>query len=403
MIILSIKKEYNQQPDETLAEWKYRLLIGKAKKQIKMSWTQIRDMLMLDCTADHLRHHAYGALGYETYLSSMYRESNIDTDVEDQKLSLQREKIRMQDQKRELNRQVREWARAEHIQETIMSAIAGLPALPKPRKGATKQGDHEGILMLSDWHVGMTTANCCNVFNHAVLVERVEKLIAKTIDHCQLHGVRKLHVFCLGDLVNGLIHVTTRINNEEDVIQQSMIAAELLAGMFSRLSAEMDLEVYWSRGNHDRVSANKKESVCRESFADLILWYLEARLAGYDAIHFCENEVDDEIIVTEIMSQTVFAAHGHKDKPARAVENLSLLLKQFPDLVLMGHFHSAAEREIQGADVVVNGSLCGTDDYAMSLRRTSKPSQKLIIMSRSGRECTYNIDLSDALRRDQGV
>ena len=93
------------------------------------------------------------------------------------------------------------------------------------------------------------------------------------------------------------------------------------------------------------------------------------------------------------MGQTIFAAHGHKDKPATAVEHLSLLLKTFPDMVLLGHYHSAAEREIQGAEVIVNGSLCGTDDYAMSLRRTSKPSQKLLVINREGRLCTYNITL----------
>ena len=93
------------------------------------------------------------------------------------------------------------------------------------------------------------------------------------------------------------------------------------------------------------------------------------------------------------MGNTIFAVHGHKDKPAGAVQNLSLLLKQFPDMVLMGHFHSTAEREIQGAEVIVNGSLCGTDDYAMSLRRTSHSTQKLLIIDHEGRQCTYNIRL----------
>lgn len=390
--------DINQYPEESHEDWCYRVILSKARKEISESWQDIATTLGLPYGGEHLRKVAYGLLQYRTYLDNQYHECNVDTpidDTESQKMAIEREKMRMQDQKRELRKLLREWARAEHIEEMIRESIAGMPPLPHvTHEIPVLQGNsHEGILLLSDWHIGMTTNNCCNTFNSTVLAQRVEKLTAKTIEHCRTHGVHKLHLFALGDLVNGLIHVTTRINNEENVIQQSMMAAELLSTMINRLSEELDVEIYWSRGNHDRVTPNKKESICGESFADLILWYLRARLEGIDSIKFHENTVDDEIIVTEIMGQTVFAVHGHKDKPASAVQNLSLLLKQFPDLVLMGHFHSAAEREIQGAEVLVNGSLCGTDDYALSLRRTSHPSQKLIIMSREGRECTYNIAL----------
>jgi predicted phosphodiesterase len=126
----------------------------------------------------------------------------------------------------------------------------------------------------------------------------------------------------------------------------------------------------------------------------MILWYIKARMEGRQGLKFCKNEIDDEIIVTNILGNTIFAAHGHKDKPAKAVEQLSLLLRKFPDMVLLGHFHSAAEREVQGAELIVNGSLCGTDSYAFNLRKTSHPSQKFIVLSKQGRECTYNLRLA---------
>ena len=139
---------------------------------------------------------------------------------------------------------------------------------------------------------------------------------------------------------------------------------------------------------------DKKESLTKESFFDFIPWYLESRLEGIENVEFVDSNLDDEIVYASIMGNDIFAVHGHRDKLNTAIQNLSLLYHIFPDYVFMGHFHHAAEKEIQGAEVIVNGSLCGTDDYAVSLRRMSKPSQKLIIFDGKGRLCTYNLRLS---------
>ena len=396
-------KECNQSKFEDYNDWKYRIILDKRDGKISMSWTDICSMLNLNCSSEYIRKIATGIAEYRDYLKSKNQsmlndipQSSIDA-IDEKEMKLRREKMRMQDQKRELNKLLREWSRAEHIQETISKAIKELPKLTHfvryNSKSSSKQANKcEAVLMLSDWHAGMVTDNAVNIFNTVILEKRVNKLMESAIKICKQHNVRRIHLFCLGDMVNGLIHVTTRINNEEDVIKQSMFVAEQLCKIIMTISEYVDVDLWWSRGNHDRITANKKESICSESFADIILWYIKARLEGIP-VNIHENNIDDEIIVADIMSNKIFAAHGHKDKPARAVEDLSLMLKQFPDLVLLGHYHSCAEREVHGAEIVINGSLCGTDDYAIGLRRSSKPAQKLLILNKNGRECTYNITL----------
>lgn len=401
---MAINKEYNQLPEESLEDWKYRLLLGKAKKEVKMSWQEVADTLALPYAGEHCRKVAYGLLGYDSYLKERneearenFRDSSNFVDLEEKELDLRKEKMRMQDQKRELNKLLREWARAEHIQNQIRSAVkeAAVENPIKSPKSPTLDflGETEGVLLLSDWHIGMRTANVSNTYNDAVFNSRLEKLLSKTLEHCHRHEIKKLHVFVLGDIVNGLIHVTTRINNTENVIKQSMKAAEALSHFINTLAEELDIEVYFSRGNHERVSPNPKESIAGESFFDILPWYLKARLEGIECIKIHENNLDEEIIVADVMGNTCFAVHGHKDKPGTAVQKLSAMLRVFPDYVFMGHFHSSCEREIGGAEVIVNGSLCGTDDYAMSLRLTGKPAQKFMVFNSNGRECTYNIRL----------
>lgn len=396
-----MKKEYNQQPGESFEDWKFRLILGKRDGTVDMTWPEIGKALGLNLNSESMRKFATGITAYRDYMKSKNQlcleetpQSSIDA-IDDKRFELEREKMRMQDQKRELNKEKREWARAEHLMDEVAKAVREMKPLQfQPCKCVDEKLENEGILLLSDWHVGMCTDNFDNTFNDTVLHERVMELVEKTIRYGLTHDVSTMHVFCLGDLINGLIHVTTRIKNEEDAVRQTMHAAELVAYVLGRLSEEFpDVRVYFSRGNHDRVSANVKESIPRESFSDLIEWYIKARLAENENVRVFENDVDDEIIVANICGQTVFAVHGHKDKPQKAVQNLSLALKTFPDYVFMGHFHAAAEQDVQGAEVVVNGCLCGTDDYAKKLRKVSKPTQKFMVFNDEGRLCTYNIFL----------
>ena len=400
-----LDKAYNQQVGETYDDWKYRLILGKRDGNVSLSWAEICTLLNLSCSSEHIRKIALGVAEYRDFLKeknqnslSEVPQSSIDA-IDDKRFELQRQKMQMQDQKRELNKKLREWARADHIQQEIVKAIKNLKPLA-PHKCHCHTGEeistNEGVLLLSDWHVGQFTMNFNNSFNDVILEARVRQLEDKVIEYGKLHNVCRMHVFALGDFINGLIHVTTRINNTENVIQQCMHASELLCDVISTLSENFeDVSVYFARGNHDRVSANMKESVTAESFFDIIQWYLAARLEGIENVHFIENTVDSEIATATICGQKIFAVHGHKDKPAKAVQNLSLMLHEIPDYVFMGHFHSAAEREVQGAEIIVNSSLCGTDDYAVSIRKYSKPAQKFMIFNDGGRLCTYNIQLGN--------
>ncbi len=393
--------EYSQKSGETYEDWKYRVLLGKKDGIYDISWAEIVKLLSLSCSAEHLRKVAYGISQYRDYLKERQQNKEADifpesaiTTLDDKTFHMQREKMRMQDQKRELNKLLREWARAEHIQSEIQKAVKKLPVLATVKHKPTKAGAQDGVVLFSDWHVGMKTDNLANKFDDVILQQRVEELVSRTIEYGKLHNINCLHVFALGDLVNGLIHVTTRINSTEDVIRQTMRAAELLCAAVGCFSEEFnEVKVYFARGNHERVTANKKEELTKESFFDMIPWYMQARLEGIDNVKLIDNTVSDEIICTEILGNTVYAVHGHRDKPARVIESLALLMKRIPDYVFMGHFHSAAEREIQGADVVINGSLCGTDDYALNIRKTSRPTQKFMVFDKGGRVCTYNISL----------
>ena len=329
-------------------------------------------------------------------------QNNLDEEIINKyqtiKVEAQKEKIRKQDQKREYMKLIREQARIEHVRDEMIKEIHTL-SKEKPLEWATPlptSYEREALLLLSDLHYGLFTKNYWNEFNNEEFLIRLNKLITKTITYCKENKVKKLHFFLLGDLINGLIHLVTRINNTEDAISQTMRISEYLSEAIVKLANEIEeVQIYNVRGNHDRVTANKKDEIAKESFNDLVPWWLKERLRHVENVVFMENKYDDEIIVADILGFKVFGVHGHKDKVSNVAQNLTMMTKEFPDYIVMGHTHHHEENETHEVEIIVNSSFSGVDEYAKDIRRTSKAAQKLIIFDKEeSRLCTYNIQLN---------
>ena len=402
---MKISKAYNQQQGETYVQWRRRILSGIAAGNIKMEWIDACILLGMPWDENNAK-----KLGEEYLEEDRRAEEKLDENeeelrgcanwdaIDEKEAQLRRLKIQFQDQRRMYNQLQRRHARVEHLVDTIKEAVKNsdnVIEFPVKDLRQTTTEPTEAALLLSDWHKGQTSANNWNVYNDAIFLKRIKNLVADTIKYGQQNQVEKLHVFVLGDLINGLIHVSTRISNEENVIAQTIQVAEMLKEILKELSQYFDVYCYFSRGNHDRVTANKKESLDDESFFDLLQYVVELAFdKSHPTVHIMKNEIDPEIIRAEIAGHICYGVHGHKDKPQKVAEKLSTFMHEIPDFIFEGHFHSAAELENNGIEVIVNSSLCGTDAYAVSLRRNSRPSQKLIIFDKTGRVCTYNLNVS---------
>lgn len=395
----------NQRPSESMEDWRRRVLSGIAAKEIDMTWLDACILLGMPWETEQAQYLGEEYLKEEKEKAAKLdeqkeelRETKAWTALAEKEAELKRLKIQFQDQKRMYTQLQRRHARADHLVDTIKEAVRNEDCLiefAEKDLRRTTTVPTEAALLLSDWHKGQTSSNNWNVYNDVIFKKRIQNLVADTIKYCELNQVDKLHVFVLGDLINGLIHVSTRISNEENVIAQTVQVAKVLKQVLNELSQHFDVYCYFSRGNHDRVTANKKESLDDESFFDLLQYIVdEAVSKDHPTLHIMQNEVDPEIIRTEIAGHICYGVHGHKDKPQKVAEKLSTFMHEIPDFIFEGHFHSAAEHEVNGIEVIVNSSLCGTDSYAVSLRRNSRPSQKLIIINDLGRICTYNLNVS---------
>ena len=381
----------------------YKRLVDN-RKEYDLDYSELGEIILGESkySSDNVRKAVYLL---KPILEKLEEESlsNVNTDIaaeiRNQKLELEKEKIRFQDQKREYKKYLRLDARFEHLINTIKSEIRNISKekqLNEPicNYGPRRGKHREAVLILSDWHIGATSNNHWNKFDLQIAKQRVQELLNKTIESCVLNEVNTIHVELLGDLVNGYLHVGNRIENEEDVISQTITVSEILSEFINELSKHVyTVKVYSSTGNHGRCSANIKESLEVENFERLITWYLKARINN-SRVEFIDNEIDSNIIVMRFLNEVIYCVHGHLDKPANAVNNLSRMLKEFPTECHMGHYHSFKEFDEYDITTTVNGTLSGVDEYAKRIRKVGSPTQTLIIYSENGRECTYKIKLN---------
>lgn len=377
--------------------------IGKVEGLNDLDWQDIVDKYNMGIHRDVLRKSFQAPLGgysifkyFDEEKVENIEDNTILKEMEEKIKEFEKEKIRLQDQRREYKKYLRLDARFEHLVKTMEDEIKIL-ANSKPlilSDNYVEYGDKEAVLVLSDWHIGVVNNNHWNKFNLEIAKERCGKLLSKTIQHCKLHKVNTIHVVILGDMANGYLHVGNRIENEEDVVSQIMTVSEMLAEFITELANNLNgVKVYTSTGNHGRCSANIKESLEVENFERLIPWYLKKRILSPD-VEFVDNEIDDNIIVMKFLNEVIFATHGHVDKISSAINNLSRMLKVFPTEMMLGHYHTYKEFDEYDMTTTVNGTFSGTDEFAKKIRKSSSPMQVLAIYSEEGRECTYKIKLN---------
>lgn len=395
--------EYKRLPEESLYEYQIRLC--KNKDLYDLKWSDISELYFSESgekkSPDVFRKFwRYFSEGYEFAKTESPESNSLIEELEEKQREFEKAKCQFQDQKREYNKLVREQARIDHIRTEMIKEIHKLnnikPVNYYERTSFPSTFEREGLLLISDTHYGLFANNYWNKFDNDEFIVRMKKLITKTIEYCKLHEVKTLHTFLLGDLINGLIHLVTRINNTEDAISQTMHVSEVLADTLATLANEIEIiRVYNVRGNHDRVTQNKHDEIAKESFNDLIKWYLKTRLQNLNNVIFEDNTYDDEIIVTEILGNVIMGVHGHRDKVSNVVHNLTMMTKQIPNYIVMGHTHHHEENEDHCCEIIVNSSFSGVDDYAKDIRKTSKAAQKLLIFDKQEtRLCTYNIILN---------
>ena len=301
--------------------------------------------------------------------------------VDDREEQLYKTKVKTRDKLREYRKHLRDEARIEELQEFITQVAQSLPIYNFDKDIPILKGDNSAILQISDWHMGKEIKNYWNEFNEEILEQRVNDLIKRTKFHCKKNNINELIVVNLSDMIDGNIHVSTRVSDNIDAVEQTMKVSELIANMLNEF-ANFGLKVKYVGvlDNHSRINKNYKEHIEKESFSKIIDWWIAERMKNNANFEIISNVIDDNIGNFQLNGKNFYCVHGHLDNPNKVIEDMSLSVGEKADYVLMGHYHSLQLNEKYFSKLIMSGSLCGIDEYAKDKRLFSNPSQNLIIL-----------------------
>ena len=387
----------NRREGETDYEYCFRLSYAKVREGLDIDWQEIVNLCNLNWSADHCRKTMIGALRHQDYIDSKTKEQLESEQYEkliQKELELKKEKVKVQDLKTQVNKQIRELARKENLGEILEEKLDKLPNqminMDYINHTPSKK---QGIAMISDVHYGMVVDNFLNKYNPDIAKERMDYLTNKIIEYSKLNNLDVMNICLLGDMISGEQYLSVRLENRENLINQIINVSELLSEAIYKIALNVPfVTISIADGNHERVY-NKKENLNKDNYTELIRKFLELKLKDVSNITFTENIYDNNIISFECCGNTVVGLHGDKCKKDKVSYEMYNMLNKKIDIILMGHFHQISQDICYETIVYRNGSFIGTDEYARNLNLNTYPTQKLLIVSELGVECCYDIRL----------
>lgn len=365
-------------------------LIGKVEGSVDMGWDEVCDYIGADIHPDSLRKAfattEYGGYGVAKYL--MDKTANELTEemvkrLQSKKDEEYKERVRLQDARREYNKELRAEARYENLVNIMKDCLSDVATssveFGEKHLHIENKKSKYAILMFSDWHYGALCDSQWNYYDTNVAKERAEQLVAKTQSYILSLGITDLIVEINGDMCEGMINIGNRVASEESVVEQIINVSKLLSKCILSLKPYVNsIKVVTTLGNHGRLTPNRKEQADeRENFEMLIPEFLrltfgdDIPIVTSQGLDFVKYEFDDKIICL---------SHGHHDKATSAIDNMIRVYKVVPDEIHLGHWHHMSDLNDSNIHVVVNGSIKGVDDFGLKVTRcTTQPSQNLIV------------------------
>ena len=387
-----------RKPDETVDEYIYRL--ASLKDAFGLTWYDIRDIanevLGLNLHEDSYRKKARSFIhNIESTEEDEQIEINFDSN---ELLEIRKERYKLADERTQNNAIIRRMAREDTIKEIakdFANKMNSKMQLRDVRCAITKESTKELTLLISDWHYGIEIDNYFNKYDREIAKRRIQQLQDEVIEIIEKENLTHLNVLNLGDLIAGRIHLPLRLNSRVDVITQIMEVSELLAEFLFNISQHVNsLDYYSTLDNHSRLEPNLSDSMDLETLVRITDWFLKERLK-YANINIHNNEFADDIITFTINNYgyKIAGVHGHKDKPNKIIDSLSMFTQGHQDVICAAHYHHFSSEEKNETLLLSNGSLMGTDDYACNLRLNAKPSQVAFLSThQSVCKCIYKIE-----------
>lgn len=397
---------------ETETEDQYFYRVCSMKDSLGFTWPQMAKIFNEEfgCnkgdTAYRKRWSAFKSV-LDANTDKLVGENKYLEEVKAERRSLEKERKKLQTEKLEYNRWLREEARDELICEHICNAIRELPPLDVPNVlpahvAGRVNGEREGCLLIADPHYGVDLkitglfGEVINEYSPEIFESRMWNLLTQVIDICQKEGFTSLNVYDLGDDVDGLIRISQLFKLRYGVIESTVRYGRFITEWLNELSKYVYVKYQMVKdSNHCqlRIFNQPKNTFKNENMSYIIAEKLMDRLGNNPNFEFIQNPTG--YIFDNVAGYNVFGFHGESKNMEQAIKDFSKIYKVDIDFLVGGHKHHQNSTNVAiRSDVISAPSIIGVDDYALSLNRASDPGATLFVLENGkGKVIEYNIKL----------
>ena len=344
---------YDTKPKDGQSELSYLWAIGQAKDGgvYDGTWEDIADLINFYYRADDTEYKTSSAYRkpyeqakkfYEGGVFSKFSEDEYVKKLTDTKRQLEREKVKVRDERRAWNKQNYNEARIDDFLEQMADSLrtSGAVQFASECSDRALTSDNDMIVLLSDLHIGATFENIFGIYNTDIAKERMDKLLSNVLELQKMHNSEDCYVLSLGDQISGIIHKTIQVTNRENVVEQVKIATELISSFCYELTKVFN-KVYFisASGNHSRLTTVKENAMHDDRLDDIVSWCVGLKLSHISNFIMWSG-IDTSMSVFNVRGKTYVAVHGDYDDFSKSgIHKLISMIRVFPEACFLRHRH----------------------------------------------------------------
>lgn len=317
---------------------------------------------------------------------------------------LKKERYKIQTEKLELNRWLRENARDELIAEHICQAVEKLEPLVVPELIVPEHGQREYLCCFGDCHYGIDfeikdlAGEVINAYSPEIFEKRMWDFFTEIVEIVNDRGITELNLWDLGDNIQGILRLNSQLMKlKYGIIDSSILYADFISQWINELSNYVKIKfqmVLDSNHNQLRICNAPKNAFKDENMSKVILTFMKQRLKGNPNVEIIENPTGMNF--GKLADFSVLAIHGEVKSISDALSKFSIAYKEPLDYIIGAHCHHFTNTEIgRRSEAMQIRSIIGIDPYGMSLNATSDAGASLFVFERGkGLVCEHKIILN---------
>lgn len=398
-------------PNENESQYIWRVGQAKDNGLIDSTWEELCPILNTQCgiseedfrgsSAWRKRYRVMQQAWDDVFSQKKFDNEHTET-IQEHTRELEKAKIKLQTEKLEYNRWLREEARDELICERICEAIKELPKLDVPDFHVVESSyvTRDAALIISDAHYGAEFSikglfgETLNEYSPEVFEERMWDLLRQVIKICDKEHINVLHVYDLGDSVDGLLRVSQLMKLRYGVIESTIRYGRFMTEWLNELTKYVHVKFQMvSDANHSqlRMLGQPKNTFKNENMSYIIAEKFMDRLGDNHNFEFVRNP--SGYVFDELAGYRVLGIHGEVKNMETAIKDFASVYKTPIDILIGGHkHHKEADNVGIRVDAVSVPSIIGVDDYSISLNKTADAGATMLFVEEGkGITVEYNI------------